>query len=119
MPDFAYVARNAQGVKVTGMISAASEREAAAMIVGQSLFPVNVSVSRSATAFLQSKKVRGQIMAVVYAQMAALLRSGVPLLRALAVLRVAELAPAQLEPNVVEQVVGQVFVAHEALRELA
>lgn len=57
------------------------------MIVGQSLFPVNVSASKSATAFLQSKKVRGQVMAVVYSQMAALLRSGVPLLRALAVLR--------------------------------
>ncbi|MFO0903632.1 MAG: type II secretion system F family protein [Pirellulales bacterium] len=87
MPDFAYVARNSQGVKVTGTVSAASEKEAAAMIVGQSLFPVNVSVSKSATAFLQSKKVRGQVMAVVYSQMAALLRSGVPLLRALAVLR--------------------------------
>jgi general secretion pathway protein F/type IV pilus assembly protein PilC len=52
------------------------------------LFPLNVAAAKAASAgFLQSKKVRGQQMAVVYAQLAALLRSGVPLLRSIAVLR--------------------------------
>lgn len=87
MPEFAYTARNSQGTKVTGTVSAASEREALAMIAGQSLFPINVGAAKAATSFLGSKKVKGQVMAVVYAQMAALLRSGVPLMRALAVLR--------------------------------
>jgi type II secretory pathway component PulF len=88
MPDFAYVARNQQGAKVAGTVSANSEREALAILTGQSLFPLNVAAAKAASAgFLQSKKVRGQQMAVVYAQLAALLRSGVPLLRSIAVLR--------------------------------
>lgn len=87
MPDFAYVARNQQGTKVTGTVSAASEREVLAILTGQSLFPINVGAAKSATGFMRSKKVRGQVMAVVYSQLAALLRSGVPLLRSLAVLR--------------------------------
>lgn len=88
MPDFAYVARNQQGAKVAGTVSANSEREALAILTGQSLFPLNVVAAKAASAgFMQSKKVRGQQMAVVYAQLAALLRSGVPLLRSIAVLR--------------------------------
>ncbi|MEY4180354.1 MAG: hypothetical protein RLY70_3928 [Planctomycetota bacterium] len=88
MPDFAYVARNQQGAKIAGTVSANSEREALAILTGQSLFPINVAAAKSASAgFMQSKKVRGQQMAVVYAQLAALLRSGVPLLRSISVLR--------------------------------
>ncbi|MFM7070188.1 MAG: type II secretion system F family protein [Planctomycetota bacterium] len=88
MPDFAYVARNQLGAKVAGTVTANSEREALAILTGQSLFPLNVAAAKSASAgFMQSKKVRGQQMAVVYAQLAALLRSGVPLLRSIAVLR--------------------------------
>ncbi|MFO0871599.1 MAG: type II secretion system F family protein [Pirellulales bacterium] len=88
MPEFAYVARNQQGVKVTGTVSAASEREVLAILTGQALFPLTVGAAKAAgVSFLRSKKVRGQVMAVVYAQLAALLRSGVPLLRSLAVLK--------------------------------
>jgi general secretion pathway protein F/type IV pilus assembly protein PilC len=88
MPDFAYVARNQQGAKIAGTVSANSEREALAILTGQSLFPINVAAAKAASSgFLQSKKVRGQQMAVVYSQLAALLRSGVPLLRSIAVLR--------------------------------
>jgi type II secretory pathway component PulF len=88
MPDFAYVARNQKGAKIAGTVTANSEREALAILTGQSLFPINVAAAKAASAgFMQSKKVRGQQMAVVYAQLAALLRSGVPLLRSIAVLR--------------------------------
>ena len=88
MPDFAYVARNQKGAKIAGTVTANSEREALAILTAQALFPINVAAAKAASAgFMQSKKVRGQQMAVVYAQLAALLRSGVPLLRSIAVLR--------------------------------
>ena len=88
MPDFAYIARNMQGSKVSGTLSAGSEREVAALLSSQSLFPVSVTQAKSATSgMMGSKRVRGQLMAVTYSQLASLLRSGVPLLRSLAVLR--------------------------------
>ncbi|HND52430.1 MAG TPA: type II secretion system F family protein [Pirellulaceae bacterium] len=88
MPDFAYTARNMQGAKVSGTLSAGSEREVAALLSSQSLFPVSVTQAKSATSgMMGAKRVRGQLMAVTYSQLASLLRSGVPLLRSLAVLR--------------------------------
>ena len=87
MPDFAYVARDAAGQKVTGSLSAATEREVINILTGRSLFPVKVAADKTATAPGAKLRVRAQMMATVYSQMAALLRSGVPLLRSLAVLR--------------------------------
>ena len=43
MPDFSYVARNLQGEKVSGSISAASEKEVVSMLSAQALLPVNVA----------------------------------------------------------------------------
>jgi type II secretory pathway component PulF len=87
MPDFAYTARTMTGEKVTGMIAAQSEREAISILAGKTLFPLTVSMPKDYLAPGAKLKVRGNIMATVYNQMAALLRSGVPLLRTLAVLR--------------------------------
>jgi general secretion pathway protein F/type IV pilus assembly protein PilC len=86
MPDFAYIARDLTGQKVSGTLSAQSEREVISILSGKSLFPVQVS-SGNVVAPGAHLKVRGQVMATVYSQMAALLRSGVPLLRSIAVLR--------------------------------
>lgn len=86
MPDFAYIARDMTGQKVTGTLSAQTEREVIAILSGKSLFPVQVSADK-AVAPGAHLRVRGQQMATVYSQMAALLRSGVPLLRTIAVLR--------------------------------
>ena len=86
MPDFAYTARNLGGEKVSGRISANSEREAINLLTGQSLFPMEVKADKArASGF--GKRVRGQIMALTYNQLSSLLRSGVPLLRSLTVLR--------------------------------
>ena len=86
MPDFAYTARNMTGEKISGRISAASEREAISLLTGQSLFPMEVKAEKQrSTGF--GKRVRGQIMALTYNQLSSLLRSGVPLLRSLHVLR--------------------------------
>jgi type II secretory pathway component PulF len=87
MPDFAYVARDLAGQKITGSLSAASEREAINILSGRSLFPVQVAADKAAMAAGANMRVKAQMMATVYGQMAALLRSGVPLLKSLAVLR--------------------------------
>jgi type II secretory pathway component PulF len=88
MPDYAYVARKSNGERVTGNISAASEREVQAMLTAQSLFPVTITgkAQRSSTP-LFGGRVGGQTMANFYFQMAALLRAGVPLLRSIKILR--------------------------------
>ena len=88
MPEFAYIARNLQGVKVSGTVSAGSEREAIATLSGQSLFPVSVTSEQPKGVTLGfSKRVSGQLVAQMYEQLGALLRSGVPLLRSLKVMR--------------------------------
>jgi len=87
VPDFAYIARDATGQKVSGTLSAATEREVLGILSGKSLFPVQVSMSKASAAPGAKLRVRGQIMATVYSQLAALLRGGVPMLKSLAVLR--------------------------------
>jgi type II secretory pathway component PulF len=89
MPDFAYIARDNSGKKVSGTISALNRREVLASLGKQSLFPVDVKEAQ-AGAFARARKgqkIKAQLMSTVYAQLADLLRSGVPLLRALEVLR--------------------------------
>lgn len=87
MPEFAYVARDLRGQKVTGTLSANSEREAISALSGRALFPVAVTAEKAAVNPLSRKRVSGQLMANTYSQLAGLLRSGVPLLRSINVLR--------------------------------
>lgn len=87
MPDFAYIARNAQGQKVEGTLSANSQREAIANLASQQLFPVEIKAPTARVQLGSSKRVKPQMMAQFYLQLAALLRSGVPLLRSLEVLK--------------------------------
>jgi type II secretory pathway component PulF len=87
MPDYAFIARDATGQKISGTLSAATEREVLGILSGRSLFPVEVKASKAAAAPGANLKVRGQVMATVYSQLAALLRGGVPMLKSLAVLR--------------------------------
>lgn len=89
MPDFQYTARNQSGQQVTGLIAAGSEREAASMLVGQALFPVKVATAKdkSSRSFRFGRRISGQLLATTYGQLSALLRSGVPLLRSLSLLK--------------------------------
>jgi len=87
VPDFAYIARDSAGQKVSGTLTAATEREVLGILSGRTLFPVQVTASKGATAPGAKLRVRGQVMATVYSQLASLLRGGVPLLKSLAVLR--------------------------------
>jgi len=87
MPDFAYIARDMKGQKVTGVISAGTDREAITLLSGRSLFPLDVRAEKVGFSGVRSGRVGGQTMAQFYSQMGALLKSGVPLLRTIGVLR--------------------------------
>lgn len=96
MPSFSYTARDLSGKSVTGVIEAASSREATALLSGKDLFPTKVSEKTSGGLTLfpgKRKKVKGQTMAVFYSQLASLLRSGVPMIRSLTLLGNQSTAP--------------------------
>ncbi len=86
MTDYNYTARDSGGQCVEGVVSAGSQREAIATLTGQQLFPIEVNVSTGQSKRNVSQHVKPQAMAQFYVQLAALLRSGVPLLRALEVI---------------------------------
>lgn len=85
MPEFAYTARDLSGQKKTGVLTANSQHEALVQLDTMALMPVEITAAKNAEA-VRGKKVSGQVMANVYNQLSALLRSGVPLLRALTVM---------------------------------
>ncbi|MCC6494605.1 MAG: type II secretion system F family protein [Pirellulales bacterium] len=86
MPDFAYVARTSAGERVEGVLSAGTQREALAALSTKELFPLQVKALGGVVRQAGALKVRPQAMSQFYIQLAALLRSGVPLLRSLEVI---------------------------------
>ena len=90
MSQFAYVARDMKGNRVTGVVDAGTMREATAQLSAKNLFPVEVKASDTQSAFAgmakRTHRVKGQTMATFYSQLASLLRSGVPMIRAITVL---------------------------------
>jgi len=87
VPDFAYTARSLTGQLVEGTLSAGNEREAIANLSAKDLFPVQVSAADKRAAAEGSPRVKSKFISPVYTQLASLLRSGVPMLRSLQVLR--------------------------------
>lgn len=88
MGDFTYIARQRTGAQVRGTIAASSTEEAARLIREQSLFPVKIESKKSAFSIsTRGKRVKSRTLAKFYSQMSDLLRSGVPLLRALDILQ--------------------------------
>src|SRR3990172_1719335 len=87
MPDFTYIARDMTGQRVEGTLSAGNEREVIASLAAKELFPLKVDTVQQRQLVVGSGRVRAKTMATVYGQLAALLRSGVPLLRAIEVIR--------------------------------
>ena len=87
MPEFAYVARDQSGSKVTGLLSAQNERDVVNTLTGRNLFPLSITASVPKRQFsLSFGRVGAQAMANFYAQLASLLKSGVPLLKSLSIL---------------------------------
>jgi len=90
MAIFAYVARDMKGNKVSGTLDAGNQRDATSQLSARSLFPVEVKATDNQSAFAgmtkRTRRVKGQTMATFYSQLASLLRSGVPMIRAITVL---------------------------------
>ncbi|QGJ71087.1 General secretion pathway protein F/type IV pilus assembly protein PilC [Planctomycetales bacterium 10988] len=86
MPDFAYIARDASGKKITGLVTATNRRDALTQLDQKALFPLEVTAQQSTASLLQMRRVRPALLATTYAQLADLLRGGVPMLRSLKVL---------------------------------
>ena len=86
MPSFAYTAYTQEGERVTGSVIAVNERDALSVLTGKSLYPLEVTPDERRVMW-KGRRIKGQTMAVFYSQLAGLLHSGVPLLRALNVLR--------------------------------
>jgi general secretion pathway protein F/type IV pilus assembly protein PilC len=87
MPTFHYTARNASGQKVSGAVTATTQREVVAQLTSQTLFPIQISSDAPVTKAKKVRRVPPQLLAATYSQLADLLRSGVPLLRALELLQ--------------------------------
>ena len=87
MPEFAYIARDLTGKRVEGTLAAGTEREVLATLTSRELFPLKVATADGRVGAARSPRVRGKVMATTYGQLSALLKSGVPLLRSLDLLR--------------------------------
>ncbi len=85
MPDFAYVARDMTGKSAAGTIAAANARDAATQLGAKSLFPISITVNKTSQVKM-TRRVPGGQMGSFYAQLASLLRAGVPMLRTLTLL---------------------------------
>lgn len=88
MPDFVYLARNPKGGSATGTLAAANEREVMNLLDKQGLFPVKIEVARQkvSQSLGMGKRIKPRLLATMFGQLADLLHSGVPLLRALEIL---------------------------------
>ena len=86
MPSYSYIARDAGGKKVSGSLDAANERDVINLLTSKQLFPVEVDEQKERKLQI-SGRVSGQVIADFYSQLASLISNGVPLLRAMAILR--------------------------------
>jgi general secretion pathway protein F/type IV pilus assembly protein PilC len=88
MSNFQYIARGLTGQQVDGVLTAGSEQEALAMLAGQSLFPMQLTLAPEAASVRRKRlrRVRAKHLSITYSQLADLLRAGVPLLRSLELL---------------------------------
>jgi general secretion pathway protein F len=88
MPEYAFTARTAGGEEVTGNMQADNESAVVHALGERSLYPVNVAEqAKSGGIRAGSKgKVRSRDVGVMYRQLADLLSSGVPMMRALEII---------------------------------
>jgi general secretion pathway protein F/type IV pilus assembly protein PilC len=92
MGQFHYTARQRSGQQVSGTLAAATLEEANSLLRGMSLFPVKVEASRSladvkTNLSFGGGKVKAADLVRFFSQMSDLLKSGVPLLRSLDIMK--------------------------------
>jgi general secretion pathway protein F len=84
MSAFRYTARTGAGEKITGMLEADSEASVLRVLEEKNLFPVSIAgTGASVKSSTKRRKVRTRDIGIMYGQLADLIGSGVPLLRAL------------------------------------
>ena len=85
MELFRYTARTSAGERVTGTIEAESEAAVLRLLEEKNLFPINLGGTKPKTTSKTPfrRKVRNRDIGLMYGQLADLIGSGVPLLRAL------------------------------------
>jgi general secretion pathway protein F/type IV pilus assembly protein PilC len=83
MPEFSYTARDQSGQMVTGTLTAANRREVAASLAGRAIFPLAINDAGAGVEVSRVHRVPAALLSVTYGQLSDLLRSGVPLLRAI------------------------------------
>jgi len=84
MPDFAFVARDRSGRRISGRLSVSSAQAAAAELESRQLLPISISEhSKFAIGRQKEHRVSTRALANFYRQLGDLMRSGVPILRAL------------------------------------
>ena len=87
MPQFAYIARTANGEDVTGTLTAASKRDMLNALAEQSLFPIKVEATSVRRMPWQIKRrIKPALIAATLTQLADLLQNSVPVLKAIDVL---------------------------------
>ncbi|MCA9167119.1 MAG: type II secretion system F family protein, partial [Planctomycetales bacterium] len=109
MPTFAYTAKSLDGRDVRGELTVASRRDALTILSQRSLFPLELVDNDSRPKPLERLKrgrVRGEQISTALAQLADLLRNGVPLLESLRLL--AEQSPSPALCEVMQQVHDQI-----------
>ncbi len=89
MPDFNYEAMSSAGSRNTGTLTAGSEHEVMTMLDARGLFPVRIELAKKASATVGggTRRVKTRNIANFFAQLADLLRAGVPLLRSMEILQ--------------------------------
>lgn len=87
MPEFTYIARSLDGTKVSGKMTANTERDVIGALSKDSLFPIKVQAPVEKKSMKFGSGVSPLKISVFYEQLASLLTNGVPLLRSLTILR--------------------------------
>lgn len=83
MATYQYIARNAQGQEVAGVLQADSSAAAVRALDDKRLFPVRVAEQAASSSAGRGHRVKLREVGTMYGQLADLLRAGVPLLRCL------------------------------------
>lgn len=86
MPDYNYEAFGSTGERSQGTLTASSEREVMTLLDARGLFPVKIEPTGGKVESTKAVKLKARVMAGFFAQLADLLRAGVPLLRSLEIL---------------------------------
>ena len=81
MPKFRYTALNADGRQVSGQLEAEGEAAAVRILGERQLFPVNIASADASKS--KRRRVSSRDIGMMYGQLADLIGSGVPMLRAL------------------------------------